>query len=249
MNKKETQPLRRRVWTFSELYYPEETSTGHFMTKITEALSYHFETFSICSQPSYGLNGVKVQRTEVYNGVNIFRVSSTTFNKDKFFLKFINILTFGISTLIVGINYVRRNDTIFVVTNPPFLPFIAMLVCKIRGASYILRIDDVYPDVLFIANKLKRNGFVAKIFNYLNKLLYRNAKAIVVLGRDMKQLIIEKDETNKGKIKTITNWGETSSISPNENLGIQFRNELGLKNKFVLLWAGNMGIPHGINDL
>ena len=124
-----------------------------------------------------------------------------------------------------------------------------MIISRLSGAKYILRIDDVYPDILIVANKLKKNGLIANIFNKLNRLLYKNAFSIIVLGRDMKNLIISKEQTTKNKIKIITNWGETDNISPNISLGNKFRNKLGLQHKFVLLWAGNMGIPHGIEDI
>ncbi|SVE47924.1 uncharacterized protein METZ01_LOCUS500778, partial [marine metagenome] len=67
-----------RIWTISELYYPEETSTGHFMTKITEILSTKMKTYVICSQPTYSSRGKKAPRNEYHNGVDIIRVSSTT---------------------------------------------------------------------------------------------------------------------------------------------------------------------------
>lgn len=240
---------RHRIWTLSELYYPEETSTGYYMTKITETLTSKFNTFAICSQPTYLSRGIKAPRNEIHNGVNILRVPSTTFNRNNTFLKFINMLTFSISTLIIGILKIRKNDIIFVVTNPPSLPFIAMIICKIKGANYVLRIDDVYPEILVVAKKLNKDSFINFIFNYLNRVLYINALSIIVLGRDMKDLVIKKENSTKEKIKIITNWGETDNIVPNSTLGDKFREELGLKNKFVLLWAGNMGIPHGIEDI
>jgi len=237
------------VWTISELYYPEETSTGYFMTKITETFSTKIKTYAICSQPTYSSRGLKAPRKEYYNGVNIIRVPSTTFNKDNTSLRLINIFTFSLFTLITGIVKIRKKDTVFVVTNPPFLPFIAMIICKIKGAKFVLRVDDVYPDILVAANKLKRESFINSIFNYFNKILYKNALAIIVLGRDMKELIIKKENSIRKKIKIITNWGQTDIIKPNSSLGYKFLEELGLNNKFVLLWAGNMGIPHGIKDI
>jgi len=240
---------RPRIWTISELYYPEETSTGHFMTKITEVLSARFNTFAICSQPTYSSRGIKAPRNESHNGVDIIRVFSTTFNKNNTILRLINILSFSFSTFITCILKIRKNDTVFVVTNPPFLPFIAMIICKIKGANYVLRIDDVYPDILVAAKKLNKESYINNIFNYFNKILFKNALAIIALGNDMKDLLIQKEKTIINKIKVITNWGQTDIINPNASLGCKFLSELKLTDKFVLLWAGNMGIPHGIEDI
>ena len=78
---------------------------------------------------------------------------------------------------------------------------------------------------------------------------YRNAEKIVVLGRDMRMLIIKKDNSISTKVKIITNWGQTEIIKPNFKIREDFLNNLGINDKFVLLWAGNMGIPHGIVDI
>ena len=154
-----------RIWTLSELYFPEETSTGHFMTKITERLSSNFDTNVICAQPTYSMRGITTSKNETYNNVKIRRVFSTTFNKDIFFLKLLNILTFGVSTLLKGLIQIKRNDVIFVVTNPPFLPIIALIISKIKRARYILRIDDVYPDILVVANKISEHGIFFHFFS------------------------------------------------------------------------------------
>ena len=37
------QQSKDRLWVVSELYYPEETSTGYYLTKIAEGLTDDFE--------------------------------------------------------------------------------------------------------------------------------------------------------------------------------------------------------------
>ena len=37
-----------RVWFVSELYYPEMTSTGYFLTGIAEGIASEFEVFVLC---------------------------------------------------------------------------------------------------------------------------------------------------------------------------------------------------------
>jgi len=40
---------RRRLWVLSELYHPEETSTGYVVTKIAEGLAADFDVRVLCS--------------------------------------------------------------------------------------------------------------------------------------------------------------------------------------------------------
>ena len=83
----------KRVWVVSELYAPEETSTGHYATGIAEGLAGSAEVGAVVAQPSYSRRGLKAPRREVRNGVRVHRVRSTTLDKNSAVGKAINSLT------------------------------------------------------------------------------------------------------------------------------------------------------------
>src|SRR3546814_5046211 len=78
---------RRRLWVVSELYYPEQTSTGYFLTEIAEGLAADFEVRAVCGQPTYSSAGIVAPQREVRNGVSIYRMRGTRFPKDRLFLR------------------------------------------------------------------------------------------------------------------------------------------------------------------
>src|SRR4051812_1720521 len=41
----------RRLWVVTELYYPEETSTGYYLTRIAEGLAEDRDVKVLCGQP------------------------------------------------------------------------------------------------------------------------------------------------------------------------------------------------------
>ncbi len=183
-----------RILVFSELYYPEETSTGYFMTKIAEGLSSDFSVLAICAQPSYSMRGKRAPVREIHKGVSIRRYTSTTFNKDKRSLRLLNIFSICFSSFFMAIRSIHCSDLVLVVTNPPLLPFIIWLASKLRGAKFVLRIDDVYPDMLNVAGMLDHNSFVYRTLEKFNSFLYQGADHIVVLGRDMYSLVLKNIE-------------------------------------------------------
>src|SRR5688572_19807882 len=69
---------RGRLWVVSELYYPEETSTGYYLTRIAEGLVDDFDVRVLCGQPTYSARGTIAPSHEVHKGVEIFRVTGTT---------------------------------------------------------------------------------------------------------------------------------------------------------------------------
>src|SRR4051812_5064766 len=86
-----------RLWVVSELYYPEETSTGYYLTRIAEGLADHRDVKVLCGQPTYSARGVVAPKHEVHNGVEIFRASGTTLDKNVIPFRLLNMITLGLS--------------------------------------------------------------------------------------------------------------------------------------------------------
>jgi len=240
---------KKKIWVISELYYPEETSTGHYMTKIAEGLSSEFEVKALCAQPNYSKRGLRAPKREKHNGVDIFRCYSTTLDKNKLLQRVINLLTICFSIFLNALRYLRSNDIVFVVTNPPLLPYIILIACKLRSAKCIVRVDDVYPDVLYAAGLLKKTSLAYKTLDWLTKQLYIRSNHIITLGRDMNELVSRKILNRYEHISIITNWADSDLINPMPKEQNALLSELGITNKFVVLWAGNMGYPHEVKSL
>src|SRR5512144_1438047 len=85
-----------RLWVVTEVYYPEQISTGYYLTSIVEGLTDEFDVHVICCQPNYAARGVVAPNRETRNGVEIFRAPSTTLDKNVIFYRVINMLTLGV---------------------------------------------------------------------------------------------------------------------------------------------------------
>jgi glycosyltransferase involved in cell wall biosynthesis len=233
------------VWLASELYYPEEQATGIFMTKIAEGLAVRgLKVKALCAHPSAG----RVASHEWLNGVEVFRCWSTRFSKNNFPGRVLNIVTSNITMMLAAFRLVGRGDFVLVVTNPPTLPFVIMFVCLVKRAKYIVRVDDVYPDVLHACNVYSKHTYTYRLFDCLVKKLLEGAAAIVVLGRDMRDLIATKINGTR-EVCVIPNWADVDQIQPNPVTGEAFLKDRGLSGKMVLQWAGNMGYPHEVETL
>ena len=149
-------------------------------------------------------------------------------------------------------NAIRRfsaGDRVLVVTNPPTMPFIIALASLIRGASYMLLIHDNYPEILIAAKKLRDKSFAAKALAFLNRWLYKYTAKIIVVGRDMEELVVRKTEGLDIPIVTIPNWAELESVSPEQKQRNPLLAEMGITNKLVFLYAGNMGYPNDLESI
>lgn len=245
-------PRKKKMWVITELYYPEDNQTGYYLTRIAEGLADRFDVRVICGQPNYAARGIKAAKHEVHRGVEIHRVWATTLDKNVLPLRLINMLTLGISMFLKSVWKIRRGEIVLVVSAPPSLPFGTALAAKIRHAAYNLIIQDKYPEILVAVGKANPHSLFVRILNKLNTRLYDAAERIIVVGRDMKELVtsqLSAKTDTANKIVVIQNWAALEEIEPLPRRDNPLLKELGLIDKFVFLYAGNMGHPQDLESV
>ena len=240
---------KRTLWIVTELYYPEETSTGYYLTRIAEGLTPDFQVKVLCGQPNYSARGTKAPRHEIHKDVEIFRAAGTTLDKNVIIFRLINMLTLGLSVFFKALRNFKKGERILVVTTPPSLPFITAVAALIKGAGYVLLIHDNYPEILIAARKAKENSLLVDALNFFNRWLYKYAGKIIVCGRDMFELVEKKTEGLDISIETIQNWAELENVKPLPRSENPLLKELDIEGKIVFLYAGNMGYPNDIESI
>jgi glycosyltransferase involved in cell wall biosynthesis len=138
---------------------------------------------------------------------------------------------------------------VLVITNPPTLPFIACIACKLLGAKLILRIEDLYPEVLVAAGILKENAMFVKVLNAIHFQLYKRADRIIVLGREMLKRVRTKIGEGVAHTALITHWADVDEITPLPRESNALLHSLGLMDKFVIQYSGNMGRTHDLESI
>lgn len=250
IEEQQTKPIGKgRLWIVTELYYPEETSTGYYLTRLAEHLIDDFEVKAICGQPNYSRRGTRAPKREFHKNVEIFRASSTTLDKNVIFFRLVNMATLGITILILSLRHFRRGDRVLVVTTPPVLPFMAAAASLFRGSAYTLLIHDNYPEILVAVGKAKAGSLFVSLADRFNRWLFKYAAKIIVVGRDMVDLVARKSDGLDVPIVYIPNWAELETVEPLARAQNPLLKELGLNDKFVFLYAGNMGFPNDIESI
>lgn len=227
---------RLRIWILSELYRPELTSTGYFVSEIAEYLARRRDVTVLCSQPSYSARGQRAPRRENLNGVRVERLWSPL-GQRRLLQRAADMLGFSVRAFLRAAGGAGRHDVLIAVTNPPVLPYVAAIVSLLRKTRLVLLIQDVYPEVLASTGFLTRGSMLLRVFDRLSIWLYRRADAIVVLGRDMQELIAGKLPDGGARMRVIENWADL------EDIELEPR---ATKRPIVLQHAGNMGRTHDI---
>ena len=228
-----------KVYIFTEVYYPDLTSSGYYMTEIAEHLALNNNVTVITT------GKITDSKSSVLNGVNIIRLKTTVFNKFNLWarlLAFLNIcFLFYRQALKLEID---KDCHVITVTNPAlFILFIAYLKNKIKFKLTIL-VHDVFPEILVATNILSSNNPIYLVLlKFFNK-SYHKADQIIVCGRDMRILFENKLKKYNGTIEFIPNWADGNLIYP-----IKKQNSVPYKNKLIFQFAGNIGRAQGIPNL
>lgn len=243
---------KKKLWIITELYYPENNQTGYYMTQIGEGLTEVFDVKIICGQPNYAFRGTIAPKHEIHKDVEIFRVRGTTLDKNILLFRLVNMITHGCSVFFTALLKIKKNDEVLTVSAPPSLPFLAALAAKIKGVEYSVIIQDKYPEILIAVKKAKTDGLFIRVFNRINRWLYRNARKIIVVGRDMKDVVERQMDykTNRNQnLVVIPNWAALEEIEPQPKMENELLKKLGIADKFIFLYAGNMGHPQDVESI
>ena len=158
------------------------------------------------------------------------------------------VFTWSVFTLQVFFRllFTKKTVELFIVSNPPFVPFIGYLFKKLKGTKYHLLIYDLYPDVLVKFGMISKNGFINKYWSNFNKKLFSNAEMVFTLSDNMSTMI---KEYQRIPVEVISNWAHTTFIKPVKKEENAFAHEHNQVDKITVMYSGNMGATHAIEKV
>jgi glycosyltransferase involved in cell wall biosynthesis len=144
------------------------------------------------------------------------------------------------------------NTVIFIVSNPPFLGFFALLVNLVKRTRYVVLVYDIHPDALISFGVLNENSFIVKVWRLINRRVWEKSIAVYTIGDIMAENLTRQfnvKNTKLGRVGVIPPWADTNKIKPIDKVDNLLNGELSQKGKITILYSGNMGISHDIDSI
>jgi glycosyltransferase involved in cell wall biosynthesis len=233
----------------SQYFYPEMISTGHILTELLLELSGKgIRSSVVCAQPTY-YSSERIDPLINYKGLTIFRTQNTQFDKNSMKGKLFNSLSF---LLLSGRIVLKENNSgpLLLVSNPPFLGMLGPTLKLLKKRPFIIIIHDLYPHIAVKMGYLSSESLITMLWRNLNRWVFRKASYIVALGRDMQELVrADLPSEERPKVVYISNWADPSVVCPVDPESNPFIKELGLQNKFLVQYSGNMGLSHDMETI
>ena len=230
-------------------YYPDIASTGQHLTDLAEFLAESgFEVTVMCGEARYLGGGQAASLAhEVRNGVEIVRVPMTSFGRARAVGRIADYASFYASML-ARLLRGKRYDLLVTLTTPPLLSAAAALVRRIRGQRYGVWSMDLHPDAEEAIGMIRSGSLIARTLHAANTIGYRRADLVVDLGPYMKARLLAKGVLPERAV-TIPVWSRRDEIVPVNHADNPIRAELGLGDRFVVMYSGNAGLAHRFEEV
>ena len=174
---------------------------------------------------------------KLHESIEIHRTLGTDLDKNTTKGKALSFVLMSRRMIALVRKHVCVGDKVLMVTNPaPMIPFMARLKRKI-GFELNILVHDVFPENTRPAGlKLPMYNFFKHIFDKA----YTKADQLIVLGRDMAEVLEQKvGKRGNPKITIIENWADIDNIKP----------QPFPDGKIVLEYAGNIGRVQGLDKV
>ncbi len=142
-----------------------------------------------------------------------------------------------------------RFDGLVVTTNPPFVGIVGWLLKLVRRKPYVVIVHDINPDMIIRNKRLRANSPVAWLWERINRIIFREAGANIVLGRDMARIIAAKLQQDHPPMPVIPNWSDEQSVRHMPKHLNPFRAEHVPPGVFLVQYAGTMSFLHNVEPL
>jgi glycosyltransferase involved in cell wall biosynthesis len=233
--------MGKKFFLITQVFYPDEVSTAGLFTSLCEQIArQHVEVKVWCAQPSYGITKKQPRRLD-YKGIKILYLPSTNFSKANLTGRIINYLSFSFS-LSIALIFSKEKSIVFCSTNPPFLGSLVATLCWLKKRPFIYIIQDVFPDGLCRLGILSERNIIVIIWRRLNRFILGRCRKVIVLGRDMKDWLVDFYPLAAAKTQIIPIWQDDLVYHPTLQKHNDFILRHHLQKKFIIQYSGNMGL-------
>lgn len=234
----------------TQFYPPDYAATGQLIEELAiqlGRLGINVQVFT--GQPGYAFRKSSAPAKEKIHRVLVQRSRTSRLYPARIRGKAINGILFFIRCILHIFKNAGCSDILLLTSAPPFLPIVGYIAKLFFGTSYICLLYDLYPDVAVELNLVSRKHPLVRLWNWLNKQVWKNADEIIVLSSTMQERIQAKCPEVSDKISVIHNWANPNSIVPIAKHNNWFALKHNLVEKFTVLYSGNMGRCHEMDTI
>jgi glycosyltransferase involved in cell wall biosynthesis len=186
----------------------------------------------------------KVRIVEDMNGLRVIRTCLYPSKSSRFLPRLVSYYSFALSSLLLGIWSVGKQDVVLIETPPLFLVPSGLILAKLTGAKSVMMVSDIIPD-LYIRTGLVKRGFSLNLTLALEKFCYDHSDAVALTNPGACDQI--KTRFPYLERVTVISNGVDTKMFRSEFRDEKIRESLGAKSEeFLVGYCGLHGLNQGL---
>jgi colanic acid biosynthesis glycosyl transferase WcaI len=156
-------------------------------------------------------------------------------------------LIFHTLSLVLGIFMIGRQDVVLVPSPPLSIGVIGWLLALLKGGRFVYNIQELYPALALQMGLTTPTSRMYKLMARMERFVYARSDKITVICDHFRQHVIGLGYAAE-KVRVIPNFVDIDFIHPLPKDNPLTRQH-GLLNKFVVQYAGNIGMTQSFDTL
>lgn len=241
-----------RVLILSQYYFPEAVPKPHELAEELKAAGH--EVSVLTGYPHYpGGNlaaGYKLGafKRETIRDIPVLRVFELPYHSTNPLLRAANYLSFMISAP-VGAFFTPKCDVIYVWHPPLTIGIAAWLIGKIKRSPFVYDVQDIWGSFTVLSGMVREGGAAIKAIRAIEKFVARRSSHTIVQTEAGLEYFTDRG-VPAGKISILPHWIDEKMFGGGASDDRdKIRSEMDWRDKFIVLFAGNLGILQGLDSV
>ena len=213
---------------------------GHEVTVITTTPHYNVEPEARARQPLHRRWGGLLYRSDC-RGIPVYHASIPV-KGSRVGARVLDYVRFHAISTMAGLAATGGYDVILAPSPPLTIGLSAWVLGLARRVPFIYNVQEIYPDVAVSLGVLN-NRYIIRLLERVERFIYARSRTIVVISESFRRRLLAKGVPPQ-KLRLIPNFVDTDFVRPGERHN-GFSAAHGLDKRFVVLYAGNIGLTQG----
>lgn len=235
-------------------YFPPETGAAqarlYEMAKKLQNLGH--EITILTALPNYPVGRIfegyrhRLRVIETQDEIKVIRTCLYPSKSSRALPRLLSYLSFGITSILLGVWGIGKQDVILIESPPLFLVPFGLLISRITRGKSVLMVSDIWPDIIIRMGYISEKSLLIKAMLWLEKFSYNHSQAVALTNPGAYKQIRDCFPQLK-KVTVISNGVDTKMFSP-EFRKDEIRMKLGAEpNDFLVGYCGLHGLAQGLD--
>jgi putative colanic acid biosynthesis glycosyltransferase WcaI len=183
---------------------------------------------------------------EEHDGIHVVRTWLLPLPNRRAHERMLNYASFWISASITG-SFLPKPDVVIGSSPQLLVGLSGWWISRWQRVPFIFEVRDLWPESLEAVGIGSRRSLLHRVLRTISGFLYQKSNKIVVVSPAFQDHLVESWGVPREKIAVVENGVEAGLFAPADSS--EPRRRLGFEGKYVVCYAGTLGMAHGLSTL